>query len=148
MEWNALLEILAAAVGTLGFALVFHIRGKKIFYVTFGGILGWALYLLLGLFFENEFARYLIVSVAVSLYAEIMARCLRTPTTVFNVVCLIPLVPGGALYYTMTSALSGSADGFLTNGIRTLSLAAALSLGVVLVNTSFVYIKRHSKRKK
>ncbi len=148
MNWNALLEILAAAVGTLGFALVFNIRGKKIFFVTFGGFLGWVLYLLLGLFLENEFARYLIVSVAVSLYAEIMARCLRTPTTVFSVVCLIPLVPGGALYYTMTSALSGSADGFLTNGIRTLSLAAALSLGVVLVNTSFVYIKRHIHRKK
>ena len=142
--WNGLLEILAATVGTL----VFNIRGKKIFFAAFGGCLGWVLYLLLGLLFENEFARYLIVSIAVSLYGEIMARCLRTPTTVFSVVCLIPLVPGGALYYTMTNALSGSAQGFLSNGIRTLSLAAALSIGVVLVNTSFVYIKRHLLRKR
>ena len=148
MGMDALLQILSAAVGTFGFAIVFNIRGKKVFFAAFGGCLGWVLFLLFGLFVESEVIRYLIVSVAVSLYGEMMARCLKTPTTLFSVVCLVPLVPGGGLYYTMTNALSGNLSGFIERGTGTLSLAAALSLGVVLVNTSFVYVKRHMHRKK
>ena len=148
MGWSELAEILAAAVGTLGFAFVFNIRGRKVFFAAFGGCLGWVLFLLLGLFLENEVVRYLIVSIAVSVYGEVMARLLKTPTTLFSVVCLVPLVPGSGLYYTMTHALSGNLDGFVEKGTSTLRLAAALSIGVVLVNTSFVYIKRHFLRKK
>lgn len=148
MGWSELAEILAAAVGTLGFAFVFNIRGRKVFFAAFGGCLGWVLFLLLGLFLENEVVRYLIVSIAVSVYGEVMARLLKTPTTLFSVVCLVPLVPGSGLYYTMTHALSGNLDGFVEKGTSTLGLAAALSIGVVLVNTSFVYIKRHFLRKK
>ena len=149
MGMGALLEILSAAIGTLGFAFVFNIRGtKKIFFAAFGGCLGWVLFLLFGFFIESEVIRYLIVSIIVSLYGEMMARVLKTPTTVFSVVCLVPLVPGSGLYYTMTHALSGNLEGFIERGAGTLSLAAALSLGVVLVNTSFVYVKRHFLRKK
>ena len=148
MGWSELAEILAAAVGTLGFAFVFNIRGRKVFFAAFGGCLGWVLFLLLGLFLENEVVRYLIVSIAVSVYGEVMARVLKTPTTLFSVVCLVPLVPGSGLYYTMTHALSGNLDGFIEKGTSTLGLAAALSIGVVLVNTSFVYMKRHGIRKK
>lgn len=148
MGIDALLQILSAAIGTLGFAFVFNIRGKKVFFAAFGGCVGWMLFLLFGLFLESEVLRYLIVSVAVSLYGELMARVLKTPTTLFSVVCLVPLVPGSGLYYTMTHALSGNLQGFIEKGAGTLSLAAALSLGVVIVNTSFVYVKRHCVRKK
>ena len=148
MGMDALLQILSAAIGTLGFAFVFNIRGKKVFFAAFGGCLGWVLFLLFGLFLESEVIRYLIVSIAVSLYGEVMARILKTPTTLFSVVCLVPLVPGSGLYYTMTHALSGNLEGFIERGAGTLSLAAALSLGVVIVNTSFVYVKRHFGHKK
>lgn len=148
MGWSELAQIIAAAVGTLGFAFVFNIRGRKVFFAAFGGCLGWVLFLLLGLFLENEVVRYLIVSIAVSVYGEVMARVLKTPTTLFSVVCLVPLVPGSGLYYTMTHALSGNLDGFIEKGTSTLGLAAALSIGVVLVNTSLVYMKRHWIRKK
>lgn len=145
---DALIQILSAAVGTLGFAFVFNIRGKKVFFAAFGGCLGWVLFLMLGLFLESEIVRCLIVSAAVSLYAEMMARILKTPATLFSVVCLVPLVPGSGLYYTMTNALSGNLEGFVEKGAGTLALAAALSLGVVIVNTAFVYAKRHFVRKK
>ena len=148
MGMDAFLQILSAAIGTLGFAFVFNIRGKKVFFAAFGGCLGWVLFLLFGLFLESEVIRYLIVSIAVSLYGEWMARLLKTPTTLFSVVCLVPLVPGSGLYYTMTHALSGNLAGFIEKGAGTLSLAAALSLGVVIVNTSFVYVKRHFIKRK
>ena len=143
MGWSAFIEILAATVGTFGFGFVFHLRGKKLFSATFGGCLGWILFLLFGFLIESEVIRYFIVSLIVSLYGELMARLLKTPTTVFSIVCLVPFVPGSSLYYTMTSAFAGDLDGLLHNGSNTLELAAALSFGVVIVSTAVVYIKKH-----
>lgn len=77
-----------------------------------------------------------------------MARVLKTPTTLFSVVCLVPLVPGSGLYYTMTHALNGNWAEFLDRGPTTLGLAAALSLGTVLVNTLAVYVKKFLARQK
>ena len=143
MEWTELIELAAAAFGTLGFAIVFNVRGKMLFFATLGGLFSWTLFLFLGFLFENEVLRYFIVSMLTSVYGEVMARTLKTPTTVFSVVCLVPLVPGSGLYYTMTNAFAGNMDAFVGKATGTLYLAAALSFGVVIVNTSAVYIKKH-----
>ena len=37
----------------------------------------------------------------VSALAELLARLLKAPATIFLVIGIIPLVPGGGLYYTM-----------------------------------------------
>ena len=148
MGWNELVQIVAATVGTLGFALVFNIRGKKVFFAAFGGCLGWVLFLLMGLFIDSEVLRYFIASLLISTYGEVMARFLKTPTTLFSIVCLVPFVPGGSLYYTMTHAFSGDLSGFLSSGSNTLQLAAALSLGVVIVSTFAVYLRKHLHRRR
>lgn len=133
----ALLQIFTAFLGTLGFGILFNIRGRKLWLGALGGLLSWVAFLLLGYGIQNEPVRYFLVSVLVSVYAEVLARLEKTPTTTFIIISLIPLIPGGSLYYTMASALEGSGEGFLENGIHTLELALALSLGIILV-TSFV----------
>ena len=131
------MQLITAFLGTLGFGLLFNIRGKNLWLAAFGGFLSWGLFLLLGLWLQNEPVRYYLCSVLVSVYAEILARVMKTPTTTFIIISLIPLIPGGSLYYTMASALEGNGARFMENGVYTLSLAIALSLGIILV-TSFV----------
>ncbi|MBQ6824761.1 MAG: threonine/serine exporter family protein [Clostridia bacterium] len=131
------MQLITAFLGTLGFGVLFNIRGRKLWLAALGGLLSWGFFLLLGLWMENEPVRYFLCSVLVSVYAEILARVVKTPTTTFIIISLIPLIPGGSLYYTMASALEGSGPRFLHNGVHTLSLAIALSLGIILV-TSFV----------
>ena len=41
---KVILSVLAAGVGTFGFGILFHIRGKKLLLATLAGILGWAAY--------------------------------------------------------------------------------------------------------
>jgi len=79
------------------------------------------------------------------LYAEVLARWLKTPTTTFIIVSLIPLIPGSGLYYTMANALSGNSDGFLEKGIYTLELSLALALGIILVTSCVRRIKYQIK---
>ena len=130
---DELIQVLSGFCGTFGFGILFNIRGYKLLWASLGGLLSWLLFACLSFYTESEVARYFIVSVIVSVYAEIMARKLKTPTTTFCTVSLVPLVPGGSLYYTMAYGLNGDGANFITNGVHTLKLAAALSLGIVLV---------------
>ena len=99
---DAIIQILAALVVTLAFGIVFNIRGKKLLVGMFGGMLAWSLFLLLGLAVESEVARYFLVSVAISVYSEIFARVLKTPTTTFYIVALISLLRFSAVSSTVS----------------------------------------------
>lgn len=141
MIWtDVLIQVAASFFGTLGFGFLFNIRGKRLFWAAFGGMLSWTLFLLLGLVVGNEAIRYFIVSICSTGYAEMMARIMKTPASTFSITVLIPLVPGGAMYYTTTYALSGDVDSFVSRAVYTLELSVALSLGIVLVTAAAKYL--------
>ena len=132
MTQTELLQIVTGFLGSFGFAIIFNIRGKKLIFTALGGFLSWTIFVLLKFLTPNEPIRYFLVAVLISLYAEILARLLKTPTTTFVITSLIPLIPGGSLYYTMSSAFSGNVTQFLDRGLYTMQLAVALALGIVL----------------
>lgn len=145
MNYEILFQLLGAFFGTLGFGILFNIRGTKLFWAATGGMLAWSLFLILGLWIESEPIRYFLVALWSTGYSEILARLLKTPATTFCIITLIPLVPGGALYYTMTNALSGDFDQFVPRLINTIELAMALSLGIVIVTaTARMFFKKHA----
>jgi len=78
-----ILQIITAFIGSLGFALLYNIRGKKLIIAAIGGLISWGLFIVFGWFIADEAIRYFIVALLLSLYAEIMARILKTPTTTF-----------------------------------------------------------------
>ena len=126
-------QIITGFLGAFGFSILFHIRGKRLVMSALGGLLSWTAFVLLGLLIESEPIRYFLVATFVSIYAEIMARVLKTPTTTLLMASLIPLIPGGSLYYTMAYAMSGDLENFLTKATGTLKLAAALALGILVI---------------
>jgi uncharacterized membrane protein YjjB (DUF3815 family) len=140
MNMNPWIEIIAAFFGTLGFGFLFNIRGNKLWFAALGGMLAWALFLMLAPVVSNEAMRYFIVSLCTTYGAETMARLLKTPASTFCIIWLLPLVPGGALYYTMTYGLAGEWTLFAEKAIYTVELAAALSLGIVLMTAASRYL--------
>ncbi len=137
-EWIA---VLAALVSTLGFGILFRIKGRKLLFVSVGGMFAWALYLLLFKGLQNDVLCYFIVSMVMSLYAEVMARILKTPSTAFVITTLIPLVPGSSLYYTIEMAVAGDWGSSVSRAGHTVALATALSVGIILVHA----LSRHAK---
>ena len=134
MTQAEIVQILAGFVGTLGFGILFHIRKMRLLAAAAGGMLAWFLFLLLNKWSASEAVNYFIVSLLISFYNEIMARLLKTPTTVFATTCLVPLIPGGSLYYMMNYAFAGKSVQFLERGLYTLQLASALVLGIILAS--------------
>lgn len=142
-----LLNSFYAFTATLGFAILFNIKGKNVFFVSLGGGIGWLFYLLcLNFKFSNTFALF-VASIIVGIYSETMARFRKSPVTTFVVSALIPLVPGNGMYYTMYESVSGNASKALTTGIHTFASAGALAAGIILVSSStkFIFIKKSSK---
>ncbi len=145
---NAIIEIISAFFSTTCFGILFNMKGKKLWIASAGGCFAWALFLLLGIFIKNEPVRYLIVSMATTALAEVLARVFKTPASTFCMITLVPLVPGGALYYTTTYALGGSFEAFLSKATYTLSLALSLALGVVIIMSLDRYISQVMKNRK
>ena len=121
-----LIQIFTGFLGSLGFSILFHIRGKKLLIASLGGLMSWTVFLLLAPLLPSEATRYFFASAAVTIYAEAFARVMKTPTTTFLVPSLIPLIPGGSLYYTMNYALNEQWTAFAGKAIYTLELAMAL----------------------
>lgn len=147
MTKTEIIQVLSGFVGSVGFGLLFNIRGRRLCFAALGGFMSWLLFVLLGHFIDNEAVSYFIVALAVSVYAEIMARVLKTPTTALITTSLIPLIPGGSLYYTMAYAFGSDSARFVDKGVHTLQLASALALGIIVATTFFNLINHGRKTK-
>ena len=133
MMQNEIIQIISSFIGSMGFAILFNIRGRRLLVAAIGGLLSWLLFILINRIIENEVVVYFIVAVIISIYGEILARILKSPATTFTITSLIPMIPGGSLYYTMVSVFQSNQDEFLQKALYTLQLAAALALGIVVV---------------
>ena len=128
-----IIQIITGFVGSLCFGILFNLKGKRLLAGALGGLLSWAMFIILSQFITSDPLNYFFVAVLVSVYAEILAKAVKTPATPIITTALIPLIPGGSLYYTVASAFDSSFGVFSEKAIYTLKLAAALALGMIVV---------------
>ena len=132
------IQCLAGAIACGGFCLLNNIRmNGGVFLCMAGGGLGWAVYLLTQELGAGMLFAYFLAAVAVSLYAEIMARIRKFPVFAYLVIALLPLVPGSGVYYTVEYMLQGDQTLSVSQGIETAAIAGLLAVGVLLVSSLF-----------
>lgn len=143
---DTFLPCLYAALASTGFALVFELRRwQHIVAASFAGAMSWLVYLMADDFVGPIGCNFL-ATVAVALLAEIFARMFKAPATVFLITGIIPLVPGGGLYYTMDALIDGNMALFAEKGIEAAGIAGAIAAGSSLVS-SMVRILPKRKQK-
>ena len=130
------LPCLWAFLACAGFCLVFNMRGRVLALASLGGAIGWFVYLLFNPL-QNDIIQFFLATVATAVYSEIMARVMKRPATEFQVVALLPMVPGGGIFYTMEYCVIGNNEMFIRTGLHTLGIAGALAMGILLIS-SFV----------
>lgn len=136
-----IIETIAAAFGTMGIAIIFNIRGKNLIYSAIGGGIGWLAFKILISLSVGKIGAMFIASLIISMYSEACARIFKCPVTTFVISALIPLVPGGAMYYTMYEAVQGNLDTALYMTVDTIACAGSLAFGVIVVSTFLKIIK-------
>ncbi|MEG0508169.1 MAG: threonine/serine exporter family protein [Eubacterium sp.] len=145
-----LLACFYAFSATVAFGIVFNIRGVTLIIAGIGGSLGWLVYSELNGVFINNIPQYFIATLAIAFYAEMMARRFKAPATIYLAASLIPLVPGGGIYYTMQYFINGELDAAIGTALHTLGIAGALAMGIIVVSSTlriWLNLRRELKKK-
>ena len=80
---NPYIQIIAAFFGSLGFALLFNLRGQWLFFTALGGGLSWCVYLISGSFISHYERQYFAAAFFLGIYSELMARKTKSPSTLY-----------------------------------------------------------------
>ena len=142
-----IITLVATFVATLGYSIVFNIQKKDIFFASLGGMLTELCFIAAGNYTDNAFLLNFLSALFAAVYSELFARIRKTPANVFLFPCIIPLVPGGSLYYALLYAIRNNKPLFEQKATDTILAALGISFGIVVVSVAvkafFGKIKTH-----
>ena len=130
---NILLSTLYASLGTLCFAVLFHVPQRHYIRCAAVGGVGWLVYLLAMALGAGCVSATLAASVPLALLSRWYAVKARAPATVFLLCGIFPLVPGAGIYYTAYYFVSGQMALFSAKLAEVNKVALALSVGIAVV---------------
>ncbi len=137
-----IVQVITAGIGTLGFSIYFRVSEKNVIASTLGGAAAWAIYLIIYKLTSGLFVSNFTAALVIYIYSEIMARVLKAPSNIFLIPGIIPLLPGGALYYTMYGLVSSDSEMFVQNGINTVVITFGIAAGIVVGAVILIYISK------
>ena len=137
IDHSLIMQLIASAVGCIGFSIIFNIHGPGILVCALGGMIAWAVYWLALKLGYSDLVGYFWGAAVASAYAEIMARVRKYPAISYLVVGIFPLIPGASVYYTMNYAVRGDMANFANQGMHTIAIAGIMAVGIILVSTVF-----------
>ena len=131
------LEDVLCIIAAYSFGVIFNIKGKYLRISAIGGGIAWLSYkLLLMAGMENNLS-FFFATICFGIYVEVCARIYNAPSTIMSVCAMIILVPGYGVYNTLYAFLTNDYTAGVRNGISTLMVAGAISLGLVFITTIF-----------
>ena len=132
--FEIILELFYALTGSLGFSLLFNLRKEHLATAVLGGTAEWAVYMAAEWFFgDGVFLPSVAAAAFAAVYAEVVARVKHAPATVFYIPALVPMIPGGSLYYTMSYAVRSDWEQVNLYAGRTMYCAVGIAVGLSLV---------------
>ena len=131
--WGIAVILLASTVGTMGIILQFGIEKRVFLWALIASILCCGAYEVTARLGGDFFVASFVASVVAAAYSDLMAHLVKVPATVMIIPAIVPLVPGGRLYYTMLGAVREDMSLFYDNGKAALLIAAGLAIGIIAV---------------
>lgn len=142
-----MVEGFSAIFASFGFAILFNIRGKKLIIATIIGFIGGFTYHICLLNGYSQVPSLFIASIIISILSEIGARIMKCPVTIFLLCALIPLVPGGGMYYTMLAVVNNQIDLAIQTGVDTIVQACSIVIGCTLISSGAYMIRTINAKK-
>lgn len=133
MNYDIIIQLLSGTLGSLGFAMVFGLKKKYFISVALGGLLCCTIYYSALHIFDDLFFSCLLASALGAFYSEIVARIKKAPSTLFFISSIIPLIPGGNLYYACSNAVIKNWDKARNYAMLTVQYALAIAAGACIV---------------
>lgn len=148
MSWTQVLYLTVACTAAMvGIAIIFDVPPKKLLWALIGSAISCLLMLVGDKFGLDPLITNMIATAVPCVYCEIMARVLKTPTTVFMIPTLLPLVPGSRLYYTMFYLFSGDQEQFMQNMLAAVKICTGIAVAIILVTGAMRWIEAAKRQR-
>ena len=125
-------EVIAAAVGTMAFALMFHVPRQYYFCGGIAGGAGWLVYRALELHVDSLMGPVCAGAFTVVFLSRIFAVRKKCPVTMFLIPGIFPLVPGMGIYQTAQALVGSDWDLAAAKGLTSIKFAVAIVGGILL----------------
>ncbi|MGM9538944.1 MAG: threonine/serine exporter family protein [Candidatus Onthomonas sp.] len=138
--------VILSFCASVGFAIIFRMRGRDLLLEGVGGAITRGAYLLLLSCVESRILYSMLAALVAAIYAELIATHKKVPTTYFLYPSIIPLIPGDLLYNTAVGFLTRDAEMTLANGQSCALTLIGMCIGFVLSSTVIHYIRLYQDR--
>lgn len=129
-----IVDLILAAVATVGFSIIFNVPRREIVFCGMTGALVWLTFVVITHFFpEGTVAATFFGAVTATTLGRFLSAIRKMPSSVYMIPGIIPLVPGVAIYRTMFYVVTGEHMLAVTQGVYALSLAGVISVGALIV---------------
>ncbi|MBQ3787172.1 MAG: threonine/serine exporter family protein [Bacteroidales bacterium] len=126
-------QLPAAFIGTIGFSALFGAPRRYYLECGLAGTAGWAVYLLLASAGPTHVVGAAFLgALAVAVMAHLLAVTRRCPVTVFLICGIIPLVPGGGIFWTAYYIITNQLRLAATTGFTALKVTIAIAGAIIL----------------
>lgn len=142
-----IISILAAVMGTVGFALMLRLRLDRLPVIALSTACCYSIYLVARHLSVADFLSNFIAALFAAFISEFLAKKIKAPVTVFLIPTILPLVPGSSLYYTIEAFFQGNLREALRFFSTTGRTIGAILLGIVFVNTIMKCIRNYKEIK-
>lgn len=137
-------NVVLAALGATGFALLFGIKRKKIGFIFVAGGVAWYVYEILCRSLKKEEIAMYIVTVMVVLFAKLLTLYVHGSVMMFTTPILIPFIPGATLYYVMRDLLNQSRE-IILDMESLVEQLGAMVLGIISAEIIIAVVEKIKK---
>jgi len=125
-------QMLLSFLSTAAFSAFFSAPKKSIPVAGLLGMLNWSIFLIISdMLGASKILAAFIGTLIASILGEIAAQKFKKPATVYIIPCLLPLVPGAGVYYTMFDLVNKRATA-INSALETLLIAGAMAFGIIV----------------
>ena len=132
----------AIFIGTLGYAVVYNVPKRQLFFV---GLTGCSGYLVFSLITAHEILACFLGACTVAIFAEIFSRARKDAATLFIIPGIIPLVPGAKLYNMVLLLMEHNYTEAANLGVLVLSYAGGIAMAILLISSTVRSIVNYRK---
>ena len=142
-----MIRIILSFIGSLCPAILFNVEKRNLLWAGFGGTLGMLLNdRILAIYPGATLVSIFLGAAAVAVYSEVMARVRKTPSTIFSIPGIFPLVPGVDAYTTIQKITEGNYPEAVTFAVSTTAKASLIAFGILIVSAVFRKMKNSVKK--
>ena len=139
-------QLVSCTAACVGFAYWFNVKGIQVLYAGIGAFFTWVVYALLFEAGYSNFAATLAASIFVAVYAQVMARINKAPATIFQTICVFPLVPGPNLYYMMYCLVMEDHNMAVSEAVTLVVTCLGIALGFIVIEILSKYLLKLSAK--